>query len=101
MVLKPGARLHSQVDETEVIVVRPPAGEVVVTCGGHPMIDSADQPEPGLSASSGSAGTLMGKRYTTAEGAIELLVTKPGKGDLAIDGTVLTVKEAKPLPASD
>jgi hypothetical protein len=43
----------------------------------------------------------MGKRYTSAESGIELLVTKPGKADLAIDGAVLTLQEAKPLPASD
>ena len=36
MRLKPGTRLRSQVDATEVIVIRAPDGDVVVACGGHP-----------------------------------------------------------------
>ena len=32
---------------------------------------------------------------------IELLCTKPGAGAPAIDGVVLSIKDAKPLPASD
>ena len=103
MKLKPGTRLRSQVDGTEVIVVRSPADELGVACGGQPMIDVAAKPEPGLAvAGSPAEGTQLGKRYTLATGAvIELLVTKPGKYGLSIDGTPLALKEAKPLPASD
>ena len=61
MKLKPGMRLRSQVDGTEVIVVRSPA-------------DDTD---------------------------LELLVTKPGGWCLTVDGVPVTLKEAKPLPASD
>jgi hypothetical protein len=101
--LKPGMRLRSQVDGTEVIVVRASADDLGVACGGQPMIDVAAEPEPGLAASGDPAeGTQLGKRYTPAVGAaIELLVTKPGKYGLGIDGSPLTIKEAKPLPASD
>jgi len=101
--LKPGMRLRSQVDGTEAIVVRAPADDLVVACGGQPMIDVAAEPEPGLAAAGDPAeGTQLGKRYTLATGAaIELLVTKPGKYGLSIDGSPLTLKEAKPLPASD
>ena len=42
----------------------------------------------------------MGKRYVDESGA-EVLVTKAGKGTLSVGTTALTVKEAKPLPASD
>jgi hypothetical protein len=103
MKLKPGTRLRSQVDGTEVIVVRSPADDVGVACGGQPMIDVAAAPEPGLAAAGEPvAGTQLGKRYTLAgDAAIELLVTKPGKYELSIDGTPLALKEAKPLPASD
>jgi hypothetical protein len=103
MKLKPGTRLHSQVDATEVIVVRSPAGDVKVACGGQPMIDVAARPEPGLAAAGDPAeGTKLGKRYTLGgDPAIELLVTKPGKYSLSIDGAPLVPKEAKPLPASD
>jgi hypothetical protein len=43
----------------------------------------------------------MGKRYTNAAGDVEILCTKPGEGGLAVDGELLTVKGAKPLPSSD
>jgi hypothetical protein len=103
MKLKPGSRLRSQVDATEVIVVRPPAGDVVVACGGHPMIDPQESPEPGLTAvADDSGGTLIGKRYTASgEQTFELLVTKPGGSGLTVDGEPVVLKEAKPLPASD
>jgi hypothetical protein len=101
--LKPGTRLRSQVDGTEVIVVRAPADDLSVACGGQPMIDVAAEPEPGLAATGEPAeGTKLGKRYTLAgDAAIELLVTKPGQYGLSIDGAPLALKEAKPLPASD
>jgi hypothetical protein len=101
--LKPGMRLRSQVDATEVIVVRSPADDTEVACGGQPMIDIAAEPEPGLAPAGDPAeGALLGKRYTVnGDAAIELLVTKPGKYGLSIDGTPLVIKEAKPLPASD
>src|ERR1700677_3253780 len=96
-------RLRSQVDGTEVIVVRAPADDLGVACGGQPMIDVATEPEPGLApAGEPGEGTQLGKRYTHPSGvAIELLVTKPGKYGLSVDGTPLALKEAKPLPASD
>jgi hypothetical protein len=101
--LKPGTRLRSQVDGTEVIVVRAPADDLKVACGGQPMIDVAAEPEPGLAAAADpTEGTQLGKRYVPAgDAAIELLVTKPGKYRLSIDGAPLALKEAKPLPASD
>jgi hypothetical protein len=101
--LKPGTRLRSQIDGTEVIVVRAPADDLGVACGGQPMIDVAAAPEPGLAPAGDPAeGTQLGKRYTLAtDAAIELLVTKPGTYGLSIDGSPLALKEAKPLPASD
>jgi hypothetical protein len=102
MKLKPGTRLRSQVDATEVIVIRPPSGDVVVACGGHPMIDPKAEPEPGLSVTGDGGGTQLGKRYTV-DGAdsCELLVTKPGTSTLTVNGAPVVPKEAKPLPASD
>ena len=46
-------------------------------------------------------GTAMGKRYVDENETIELLCTKPGDGLPALDGPLLLVKDAKPLPASD
>ena len=42
----------------------------------------------------------MGKRYVD-DGGAEVLVTKAGAGTLSVGSTPLSLKEAKPLPASD
>lgn len=99
--LKPGTRLRSQVDSTEVIVVRPQGDPAVISCGGHPMVAMDGARENDLQPTATSCGTKLGKRYSTADGTLELLVTKGGSGDLAVDGAILNVKDAKPLPASD
>lgn len=101
--LKPGTRLRSQVDGTEVIVVRPGSGDLEVACGGHPMIDVQARPAPGVTpVGEPGDGTQLGKRYVAAEDSgVELLVTKPGSWPLTVDGQPAVLKEAKPLPASD
>ena len=96
--MKPGTRLKSAADDTEVMVIR--AGDGTIQCGGAPMGESKpDTPAP--LAADFSAGTLMGKRYVDADGQYELLCVKPGKGSLSVDGVALVTKDAKPLPASD
>jgi hypothetical protein len=47
------------------------------------------------------AGAPLGKRYADEGLGLELLVTKPGKGTVAIGGAPLPLEGAKPLPASD
>lgn len=96
--MKPGTRLKSAADDTEVMVIR--CGEGTIECGGAPM--GEDKPaEPAPLNPDFSGGTLMGKRYVDADGKFELLCVKPGKGSLAVDGVALVTKDAKPLPASD
>ena len=46
-------------------------------------------------------GTQLGKRYADEELGLEILCTKGGDGSLSVGETVLDVKGAKPLPASD
>jgi hypothetical protein len=46
-------------------------------------------------------GSLLGKRYSDDELGLELLCTKGGEGTLAVNGTPLPLRDAKPLPASD
>ena len=101
--LRTGARLRSQVDSTEIIVVRAPARPVSLTCGGHPMIDVKAEPDAGLTLNAAQAeGSPVGKRFTLEEDpALEVLVTKGGDGSLAEGGVLLIVKEAKQLPSSD
>ena len=95
-----GARLKSAACTTEVVVIRAPAGAPDLRCGGAAMAAEAVAGSEPLD-SSASGGSLLGKRYTDADTGIELLVVKAGEGSLAIDGRALSVKGAKPLPASD
>jgi hypothetical protein len=103
--IKNGTRLQSQVCDTQVIVVRTADSLDDLRAGGAPMIpigsqeDSATSSELSLDPAL-SDGNLMGKRYVDENGA-EVLVTKAGAGTLSVGTTALTVKEAKPLPASD
>jgi hypothetical protein len=100
--LRPGSRLRSAVDATEVVVVKPPAGPVDLRCGGHPMVPLGSDGEAGATPSTDHAdGTLLGKRYVDADQTLEVLCTRPGDGSLSIGDEPLQVKEAKPLPASD
>ena len=102
MQVNSGARYRSQVCETELIVVRPLPGDLDLTCGGHPLIDLKAEPAAGLSLKEGAdTGNALGKRYTDPGGQLELLVTKAGRGTLALGGEPLTLKQARPLPASD
>ena len=99
--VKTGTRLQSQVCDTQVIVVRSSDSLDDLRAGGVPMIPldaekSADvQLDPAF-----AGGTVMGKRYVD-EGGAEVLVTKAGAGTLSVGTTALSLKEAKPLPASD
>lgn len=99
--LRPGDRFRSAVCSTEVVVVKAPAGEVDLRCGGAPMLGAQDEGADGTALSAAhSSGTLIGKRYTD-EGELELLCSKAGDGSLSVGDTELVVKGAKPLPSSD
>jgi hypothetical protein len=96
-----GQQLVSAVDSTAVIVIKAPAAECTVTCGGVAMATAggpvtAAEADPTL-----LGGTLIGKRYVDAADTIQLLCTKAGQGTLALDGSPLQIQAAKPLPASD
>jgi hypothetical protein len=101
MQVKAGTKLASTVCDTQVVVVRAPADDVELGCGGAPLVGADEggatgEPDPTL-----AAGTLIGKRYADEEVGIELLCTKAGAGTLTCNGAVLEIKGAKPLPASD
>ena len=60
---KTGSRLQSQVCGTQVIIIKAPAGEAALDCGGQPMIDVTQSPVAGLSPAAGlDGGTQIGKR---------------------------------------
>lgn len=101
--LRAGARLRSQVCETQVIVVRAGDGAHELGCGGQPLIDLNAPPEAGLAPDpSLMGGSPLGKRFTlVGDNPIELLVTHAGEGTLTADGAPLVQKEAAQLPSSD
>jgi hypothetical protein len=99
--LRTGQQLVSAVDSTAVIVIRAPAAECTLTCGGVAMAGPeepvlATEPDPSL-----MGGTQIGKRYVDDADTIQVLCTKAGTGTLALDGKPLQVQAARPLPASD
>ncbi len=99
--VKNGTRLQSQVCDTQVIVVRSADSLDDLRAGGAPMIAmDADKAADVSLDPELSGGNAMGKRYVDDAGA-EVLVTKAGRGTLSIGSTPLSLKEAKPLPASD
>ena len=98
--MKPGDQLASTTSTTRVVVVRAPAsGAPAVSCGADPMVP-ADPGRPTQPADA-DATTLIGKRYIDATDSVELLCTYSGNGELSCDGVPMTLKSAKPLPASD
>ena len=98
--IKQGMKLNSAVCATQIMVLRAPAGDLDITCGGAPMSadDSADK---GAVDPEFAGGTLVGKRYVDEGETMEFLCTRGGDGALAIDGVKLDVKQAKKLPSSD
>ena len=91
------------------IYISPGGMQLIVTKGGPGTLSDGEVPL--LRADSGekfAAGTAagaqalqLGKRYKSADGAVEILVNKPGSCDLRYEGQAMELKEAKPLPSSD
>ncbi|MGV0783550.1 hypothetical protein [Mycolicibacterium sp. XJ775] len=99
--IKNGTRLQSQVCDTQVIVVRSADSLDDLRAGGVAMVPLDAEKDSELTIDGAfSDGNLMGKRYVD-EGGAEVLVTKAGAGTLSVGTTALSLKEAKPLPASD
>ncbi len=102
MKLRPGQKLRSAVCDAQVVVVKAPADDVELGCGGAPLLDDGHEADGGatLDPSLGE-GPLLGKRYADDDLGLELLCTRAGTGALTLDGRPLLVKGAKPLPSSD
>jgi hypothetical protein len=91
------------------IYLTPGGAQIIVTKGGPGTLSDGDTPlllkdsgesfPPGIAA--GTTPVQLGKRYKSADGAVEVLVNKPGSCDLRYDGQPMELKEAKPLPSSD
>lgn len=90
------------------IYVTPGGAEMIVTKGAPGALTDGDTPlliknSGGFpdGTTPGSGQLQLGKRYKSADGAIEVLVNKAGACDLRYEGQPLELKEAKPLPSSD
>ena len=99
-VFKPGTKLCSTVCKTQIMVLRAPATELDINCGGAPM-QIGDPTELGAINADHAGGTLVGKRYTDADESMEFLCTRGGEGSLAVTGYDIDIKAAKKLPSSD
>ncbi|TAM12170.1 MAG: hypothetical protein EPN72_06270 [Nevskiaceae bacterium] len=98
--LKAGGRFKSATSEAQVMVIKAPAGEFDLSCGGAPMVAmSATETAAPDAADTGEA--LIGKRYVNADESLELLCTKGGRGTLKVNCAALAIKQAKQLPSSD
>jgi hypothetical protein len=101
--VKLGTRLRSVVCHTEVILTKGSPHEGALSCSGQPMVPS-EGAETAPAVPSGDIAldkTLLGKRYRTADGTIEVLCVHQGRGALAVGGLPLELVKPKLLPASD
>ena len=91
------------------IYLGPGGVQMIVTKGGPGTLADGDVPliRQGSGESfaegvvAGATPVQLGKRYKSADGAVEVLINKPGTCDLRYDGAPMELKEAKPLPSSD
>jgi len=98
-IYKPGIKLSSRVCKTQIMILRIPAVEMEIFCGGLPMVlgDPAEFEE----LQGENNGTLVGKRYTDETETMEFLCTRGGEGTIAVSGHKIDIKSAKKLPSSD
>ncbi len=102
MDLKPGSRWKSAVCDAQLVVVRPPKTAGELQCGGAAVLPIDDAGSPSGAVDPDFAeGVLIGKRYVDEDSGLEVLGAKAGKGSLAFNGVLMSIKGAKPLPASD
>jgi hypothetical protein len=102
MKLTPGSRWMSPVCNTEVVVLKAPASDTALECGGTAMVAVGTARSAGASAAAAhGSGTLLGKRYADEDGTVEVLCTKGGEGSLSVGGKPLVLRATTPLPSSD
>lgn len=91
------------------IYLGPSGIQLIVTKGGPGSLSDGDtalvlkDAGAGAPVGAASAGPLLqlGKRFKSPDGAVEVLINKPGTCDLCYEGQPMVPKEAKPLPSSD
>ncbi len=90
--------------------VSPGGAEMVVTKGGDGTITDGEtelQPKGSESAFDGVAPSpdgqevALGKRFTSADGVVSLLITKAGNCNLRYNGEPMELQQPRKLPSSD
>lgn len=90
--------------------VSPGGAELVVTKGGAgdftdgatPLqLKGSETALAGIPAAPDAVAMALGKRYTSPDGAVSVLVTKAGRCDLRYNGQPMTLQQPKELPSSD
>jgi hypothetical protein len=90
--------------------VSPGGAEFIVTKGGPgtlydgdvPLtVKEAGAPTPAAPPREDAPEVQLGKRYRSADGAVELLVIKGGRCDLRYDGQPMELMQPKVLPSAD
>lgn len=97
MTISTGNHLRTPASALEVVVVKAPDGGGELLAAGALMTTGA---AAGQDPSEG-VPLQMGKRYVHPESGLEVLCVKPGVGPLTFADEELSLKSAKPLPASD
>jgi hypothetical protein len=90
------------------IYITPGGAQLIVTKGGPGTLSDGDTPLIMKDSGAFPEGTVagsdpvqLGKRYKSPDGAVEILINKPGTCRLMYDGKPMELKEAKPVPSSD
>ncbi len=88
--------------------VGPTGVEMVVTKGGDGELTDGEtllqikvQGEGFTDTSSNGIAMALGKRFSSEDGSISVLVTKAGKCDLKFNGNPMELQEPRKLPSSD
>ena len=90
--------------------VSPGGAEMVVTKGGEGDFFDGETPLQlkgseasfeGVAVSPDAIDMALGKRFTSVDGSVSVLVTKAGQCDLRYNGEPMELQQPKELPSSD
>ena len=84
----------------EMVVTK--GGEGELTDGSIPLqVKGSEEGFPSEYSVENSIDMPLGKRFTSRDGSISVLVTKAGKCHLLMNGDPMEIQEPKKLPSSD
>ncbi len=90
--------------------VSPGGAEMVVTKGGDGDFTDGETPLQlkgseaaleGVAVSEAAIDMALGKRFSSSDGSVSVLVTKAGRCDLRYNGEPMELQQPKELPSSD